>query len=292
MNQQFINSIETHLSSLTGKNVLCQKLRPLAGGCINNGFEVVTDAGSFFVKTNSATRYPGMFEAEAKGLQILRSTGTIRLPNPLCTGIVNNEAFLILEFIHSAPQKKDYWDDFGQKLARLHQHTQPTFGLDHDNYIGSLPQSNKQHHSLIEFLVSERFEPLVKNAREQGLIESALVHKFERLYHRIEYIVPDEQPALLHGDLWSGNVMTDHDGSVCLIDPAVYYGHREAELAFTTLFGAFSERFYNSYHAAFPLESDWKKRIDFWNIYPLLVHLLLFGSSYYGSLKASVVKYI
>jgi len=233
-----------------------------------------------------------MFEAELLGLNLLRATETICLPKPVCAGASEDKTFLILEFVSSAPKSGDYWTDFGQRLAELHQQSNPFFGLNHDNYIGSLPQSNTQLASLTEFMITQRFEPLVRQSREQGLVEKGLVLQFEKLYHRLEHLIPDEKPALLHGDLWSGNVMTAHDGAVCLIDPAVFYGHREAELAFTTLFGAFPQEFYEAYHFSFPLEQDWKQRIDLWNIYPLLVHLLLFGSSYYSQISSIVRKYI
>jgi protein-ribulosamine 3-kinase len=188
-------------------------------------------------------------------------------------------------------KKTNYWKDFAQKLAQLHKNTAPIFGLDHDNYIGSLPQSNRQTQKWTDFFISQRLEPLVTKAVASGLLDSQTAQRFDRLFSKLDQLIPEEKPALLHGDLWSGNVMTDEHGEVCLIDPAVYYGHREVDLAFSTLFGAFHGEFYEAYNEAFPLEKGWKQRIDLFNLYPLLVHLILFGRSYYHQVISTLEKF-
>jgi protein-ribulosamine 3-kinase len=280
MNQNLIQSIQQKISEHLEIQISHIKNCSLSGGCINNGFEFVTSAGSFFVKTNSADRYPGMFYAEAKGLQLLTTSNALKIPWVIASGEFENTSYLVLEFIHSASKKTNYWKDFAQKLAQLHKNTAPIFGLDHDNYIGSLPQSNRQTQKWTEFFVAQRLEPLVTKAVASGLLDSQTAQRFDRLFSKLDQLIPEEKPALLHGDLWSGNVMTDEHGEVCLIDPAVYYGHREIDLAFSTLFGAFSAEFYEAYNEAFPLEKGSKQRIDLFNLYPLLVHLLLFGRIY------------
>jgi protein-ribulosamine 3-kinase len=292
MHQPFIQHIEHRLCLLRGKQVNLVNIRSLSGGCINNGYEFVTDDGSVFIKTNSAYRFPGMFQTEAEGLKLLAQSQSIRIPKVIEAGQFEDNAFLILEFIHNNPKKDDYWLDFGQKLAILHRNTAPFFGLDHDNYIGSLPQINHYNPSWPDFFISSRLQPLVKQAFSQGLADKELVRLFDQLYNRFDSLIPDENPALLHGDLWSGNVITDEHGQVCLIDPAIYYGHREADVAFSTLFGSFPDIFYQAYNENFPLEKNWQHRIDLFNLYPLLVHLLLFGSSYYGQLKCALSKYL
>jgi len=287
-----IQQIEKHIHKATGNVVKHIQSRPLSGGCINNGFEFAADKGVYFVKTNSSTRYPGMFQAEAAGLEILAETNCIRIPRVISFGEFEETAFLVLEFILPAPQHRNYWRFFGEQLAVLHQYSNTHFGLDHDNFIGSIPQSNTQTENLCDFYVTQRFEPLLKKSLESGLADKELARLADRLFSRLDRLIPPEKPALLHGDLWSGNVMTGSGGEPCLIDPAVYYGHRETDLAFSTLFGAFPDEFYQAYNEIFPLQKNWLERIDLFNIYPLFVHLLLFGTSYYPQLKSAIVKYI
>jgi len=292
MNPQLVKHLEVLLSSFQKTPFEAKVVRPLSGGCINNGFQLSDKNISFFVKTNFADRYPHMFEDEARGLKTLEDTKSLRIPRHIMNGVFNNTSFLVLEFISSARKKSNFYEDFAIQLAALHKNSNNMFGLDHNNYIGSLPQDNTQSHSWNDFFVARRLEPLLRESISQGLAEKNLSAKFDKLFHRLDHLIPQEQPALLHGDLWSGNVMCDETGSVCLIDPAVYFGHREAEIAFTTLFGAFPSDFYDTYNQVFPLEKQWRSRIDLFNLYPLLVHLLLFGSSYYFQVKSGVEKYL
>ena len=220
LSSQFISFLEQLISEKTGKTVKHSQTRSLSGGCINNGFEFVSNEGSFFIKTNSASRFPGMFQAEATGLNLLAHPQCIRIPEVIDAGEFENTTFLILEFIQSTGKSADYWTDFGKKLATLHSNSAPQFGLDHDNYIGSLPQSNTFCSTWTDFMVSHRLNPLVKKAASLNLADSGMVRDFEKLYLRLDDLIPKEKPALLHGDLWSGNVMTGENGKVCLIDPA------------------------------------------------------------------------
>lgn len=261
----------------------------MGGGCINHAQRLETNAGMFFVKTNNAARYPGMFEAEARGLRLLHSAGAIRVPQVIACGEADGQSYIILEFIRISQRSKRFWENFGAALARLHRHSAPSFGLDHDNYIGSLRQSNKWHGDWHSFFISERLQPQVRQAVEEGLLSHGQSRQFETLCGRLENFFPDEPPALLHGDLWSGNFMTGDDGEACLIDPAVYYGHREAELAFTRLFGGFDDRLYRAYSELFPLTSGFEDRADVYNLYPLLVHVNLFGEGYVHSV-ANILK--
>lgn len=292
MEKELIHHISHCISEKIADRVVYITSRSLSGGCINNGFEFITNRGSYFVKTNSVSRYPGMFYTEAKGLEILRNSFPGTVPGVIYAGEFEQTAFLILQFIGSGSKTHGYWQDFAVKLASLHRHTAEKFGLDHDNYIGSLPQQNKQYDTWTEFFITQRLKPLLTKAVASGLFDSNTSKKFDVLFAKLDRLIPSEKPALIHGDLWSGNVMTDEKGEFCLIDPAVYYGHREVDLAFSTLFGAFPDAFYETYHDVFPLEEDWKQRIGLFNLYPLLVHLLLFGSSYYPDVKRNLEKYL
>ena len=166
-----------------------------------------------------------------------------------------------------------------------------SFGLDHDNYIGSLPQSNHQHTSWVEFFIEERLEKQIALAKNSGALNNSTIQQFNNLFKRLKEIIPEEKPSLLHGDLWNGNYMLAADGCACLIDAAVYYDHREMDLAMTRLFGGFPEEFYESYHETFPLSSGFEERVDIHNLYPLLVHVNLFGGSYISQVKSVLSRF-
>ena len=273
-------SVESLLSAKIGMDVLITESKAIGGGCINEAFTLKTTAGKFFIKYNSALAFPFMFEREAEGLKILANTNTIAIPEIIGTSETGKTAYLIIKFIESGTRGRGFWTDFGTKLANLHRNTIDYFGLDTDNYIGSRVQSNKKHQDFIEFFIEERIEPQLEKARNKGEFSQSDTRYFNSLYKSLHNIFPFEKPALIHGDLWSGNFMITNDGSPCLIDPAVYYGHREADIAMTQLFGGFQPEFYHAYNLEWPMEKDWQKRIDIFNLYPLLVHVNLFGGSY------------
>lgn len=272
--------LQAILSEKLGKPVFIETISPVGGGCINETAKVKSSAGVFFAKWNDAKRYPQMLEAEAKGLKILHEADELKVPDVIVVKTIGDRQYLVLEFIESSGMQKHFWHHFGKALAKLHKYSAEKFGLNHNNYIGSLPQSNRMYDSWTEFFILERLEPQVKMARDDGKIGNAFSQKFEKLFSVLENIFPVEKPALLHGDLWSGNYMTGSRGEAVIIDPAVYYGHREMDLGMTMLFGGFSSEFYSAYNEEFPLEKDRKKRTDICNLYPLMVHTNLFGGSY------------
>ena len=264
---------------------------PLGGGSINDARVVQTTGGQFFVKINSASRYPGMFEKEAKGLALLSETNVIALPGVIGFGEDNKDAFLVLNFIKSATKTVGFWLQFGEALAALHRNTGNYFGLDHDNYIGSLPQRNRQHDNWSGFFRDERLEPMVAMAFNSGRIDRSMIRHFENFYNRMDNLFPEEPPALIHGDLWGGNFMVGESGEPVIIDPAVYYGHREMDLGMSQLFGGFDKPFYDAYNRAYPLKPGWQERLAFCNLYPLMVHVNLFGGGYAGSVKSIIERF-
>jgi len=252
----------------------------VGGGCINIAYSVKTNAGGFFVKVNSASRYPGMFEAEAQGLNLLAGASPLAVPEVVGVGEAGGSSFLVLELIEGSRQRSDFWENFGRGLAQLHMVKSNLFGLDRNNYIGSLEQANEFKKSWIEFFVLQRLEPQIKLAKQKGIMPAKTENDFNKLFNRLADIFPEEHPSLLHGDLWGGNYMTGSDGKAVIIDPAVYFGHRYMDLGMTKLFGGFPESFYRFYNQEFPLENNWQQGIDVANLYPLLVHVNLFGTSY------------
>lgn len=271
---------ERILSVKAGSIVKITGLNTTGGGCINETCVLSTTNGKFFIKYNSATAYPGIFETEAAGLQILSDTNTIEIPGVISYAESGSNAFLLLQYVESGIPGRNFWNAFGTKMADLHGNTSGYYGLDHDNYIGSMVQKNNFHTDFFSFFIAERIEPQLKEARNKGAFSLSETRYFDSLFNKLPEIIPPEKPALIHGDLWNGNYMITAKGSPCLVDPSVYYGHRESDIAMTRLFGGFHPDFYHAYNQAWPMEKDWQKRMDIFNLYPLLVHVNLFGGSY------------
>ncbi|MFA8299130.1 MAG: fructosamine kinase family protein [Hyphomicrobiales bacterium] len=289
--QEIVNNIRTFFSKEEEINIDVYIKKPIGGGCINSAFEIKVDNKVYFLKYNNKMAFPLMFEQERKGLELLSSTNTFRIPEVIHCDNTKNYSYLLLEMIEAGKPLNDFFTEFGKQLARLHSNTSTTFGLDHDNYIGSLNQYNKQHDNWSDFFVTERLEPLVENAVSSGNIPSSIINRFTSLFYKLDNIFPTEKPSLLHGDLWNGNYIVDKKGNPVLIDPAVYYGHREMDISMSLLFGGFSPEFYNSYNDILPMEKGWQDRVEVCNIYPLLVHIILFGSSYLEPIKRTLTRF-
>ncbi|WP_448530270.1 fructosamine kinase family protein [Raineya sp.] len=272
-----------------GKTPEIEHFQAVSGGCINNAAKVATSLGVFFIKWNENSP-EDTFEVEIKGLQKLASMG---MPTPavIASGRQKGKNYLLLEYLEGYP-KPSYWKDLGKNLAQLHQNSNKFFGLEYDNYIGALKQTNTQAEDGIEFYIQQRLKVQAGLAFYNGLLERSFLEKLEKLYEKLPHLLPNEKPALLHGDLWSGNIITHNKGFAVLIDPAIYYGLREAEMAFTYLFGGFEQDFYEAYEHYFPLEKDFTERVGIYNLYPLLVHLNLFGKSYLPAIERIVQRFL
>lgn len=273
---------------LQQENLKLLNHKPLHGGDINEVFYLETDKGPFVLKRNDIKRFPEMFEKEAQGLRLLKATQTFKIPETIAQGEIDNHSYLLLEYISSGEKSNLFWETFGSQLAQMHQNTDTSFGLDHDNYIGSLVQYNVCNiENAPQFYIEKRLEPQFDLARERGFRFSNL----SVVYKNIQNEIPDEPPALIHGDLWNGNYLVDKTGNPCLIDPAVGFASREMDLAMMQLFGGFPERVFTVYNENFPLTHNWKNRLDLWQLYYLLVHLNLFGSGYYNQVNTILKKY-
>jgi protein-ribulosamine 3-kinase len=264
----------------------------VSGGDINDAYRVRLEDRLVFVKTNLRS-LPGMFSTEARGLEWLRAAKALRVPEVLAVSAPEDSAqFLVLEWLDSARPAADFDDRLGQGLSALHRTPVPGFGLDHDNFIGSLPQANSPCPSWAEFFRTRRLLPQLERLAAAGRASFSLRRGFESLFARLPELLGEPEPAArLHGDLWGGNLHVGDRGEPCLIDPAVYGGHREIDLAMMRLFGGFSERVFAAYHEAFPLAAGARERIPLYQLYPLLVHANLFGGSYVGSVERVVASY-
>lgn len=288
---QIKNKIQSVLKKIFPENIEIRSISPLSGGCINACYKLNTSTGNFFIKLNSSSRFPGMFESEAKGLKLLKSTRAIQIPEVLFCGEDGETGFLMLEFIERGTPGEHFFRLFGEQLANLHKNFSDFSGLEHDNYIGSLKQSNRPHKSWVDFFKEERLGKQVELAKANKAMDEHTVKKFHHLFKRLSGIFPEEKSSLLHGDLWNGNYLAAANGNACLIDPAVYYGFREMDLAMSKLFGGFPPEFYESYQFHFPMEKGWEERADVCNLYPLMVHVNLFGGGYLQEVKSILKRY-
>jgi protein-ribulosamine 3-kinase len=264
-------------------------LRGVSGGCIADArIAEFADGSSVFVKSGD-----GAFRQEAVGLEELAAANAIRVPEVLAV----DEDALVLECIESAPACNDFFEIFGRRFARLHEQRGRASGFSGDNTLGSTLQPNEPVEGSWDGIADDagdgadwpafflerrlRFQVRLADRNGHGTTLTHLLDRAEPVVLELLAAAP-EPPSLLHGDLWSGNFITDDRGEPCLIDPAVYYGHREADLAMTRLFGGFAPEFYAAYAEALPLAPGHADRLPLYQLYHLLNHLNLFGGGYYA----------
>ena len=280
------DGLEQRIEEATGTRV--QKLARLAGGDINDAYEVtLADGTRVFAKTRKRPP-PAMYVREAEGLAWLAESEALAIPRVIAA----NEQLLALTWIERGVPARDYDAQLGRGLARLHRAGAPGFGLARDNYIGDLPQHNTPLARWSDFYRERRLMPLVTRARGRGRLGSEHTRAFEQLYTRLDQLVGDpEPPARLHGDLWSGNVHVGPQGEPVLIDPSVYGGHREVDLAMLQLFGSLSPSFFAAYDEVYPRAPGYSERVPLYQLYPLLVHVNLFDHGYVRLLESALATY-
>lgn len=280
-NQHIFELIHTHISASNIRNIT-----PVRGGCSEYSVALETDIGKYFLKCYSSQSS----KAEADSLELLRSVNIFKIPKVIGYGIKEGYNYLLLEWIENGTTSKKHWQSLGEDLARLHKICQSNYGLHFDNYIGRLPQINTPYNTWIDFFINCRLLPQLQLGENKFTKTHFLL--FDKIFQKLPELIPYEPPSLLHGDLWMGNVLSDQTGLPVLIDPAVYYGNREIEMAFTYLFGGFDEAFYNAYSSIYPVEKDFQKRIELYNLYPLLVHANMFGGNYILRIKQILERLI
>lgn len=271
-------AVEAAIAAATGADFHITVIHSVGGGCINQAFIVEGDGQRYFVKTNRP-ELGDMFEAEALGLAELEAAQALRVPHPVATGKVADEAFLVLEFLQLGVNGDSA--RMGLGLANQHHKIATKFGWQRDNTIGSSPQPNPWTDNWIDFLREQRLGFQLRLAAQNGY-GGELQTLGGELLEQLDDFFPGYQPlpSLLHGDLWGGNAVFTVSGEPVVFDPAVYYGDREADLAMTELFGGFSTGFYDAYREAWPLDPGYGVRKTLYNLYHILNHLNLFGGSY------------
>ena len=312
-------TVEEAIARHTGSGAKVVSRTPVSGGCIANGVRLETSAGTSYFLKQSATLPPEMFTAEAQGLHALQSSRGPRVPVPVAVypgdatagaeeprsagrhasgtrrahGAGASEAFILMEWIDTGRAGDGFHKRFGKQLALMHRElTADRFGFARDNFIGSTPQPNSWRDSWGEFFADVRLRYQVRLAVDHGRVDGGTARQLESVIQRADHLlVEPAAPAVLHGDLWGGNDLCDSGGDPVLIDPAVYYGHPEADLAMTELFGGFRPAFYRAYRAASPLAPGYDERRDLYNLYHVLNHLNIFGGSYLEGVRRIAARY-
>jgi fructosamine-3-kinase len=265
---------------------------PVAGGSINQAFKFTSGDKSYFVKSNVRGKFPGLFQKEVHGLQMIERHQIMKTPGVIAVLEEEDQQVLVLEWIAEGVKDDQFWEGFGHQLAALHAVKGQAFGLEDDNYMGSVPQYNKLQINWIDFFREQRILVMARQCADQSLLDKKHVDDFEKICLRLDGIFNDiSGPSLVHGDLWSGNFMCSPSGEPILIDPAVYYGIPAVDLGMTHLFGGFDKRFYEAYQNHTPFPGNYKEQWKVVNLYPQLIHLLLFGRSYLNGIEQTLNEF-
>jgi fructosamine-3-kinase len=276
-------SIIQNISTATDRPFCLESSRSINGGCINQSYLLTDGSQQYFAKLNRPELL-SMFAAEAAGLAEIAATNTIQVPQVICVGATNTHAYLVLQALDldGSPQ----WERMGAELAAMHRAIGTgQFGWQHNNTIGSTPQINNWHNDWVSFFGKQRLGYQFKLARSRG----GTFPLADRLLAKLPEILDHQpRPALVHGDLWSGNASFDQSGAPVIFDPAVYWGDREVDLAMTELFGGFPRAFYAGYEAVYPIKSGYEQRKILYNLYHLINHYNLFGGSYEQQVNKSI----
>ena len=273
--------IEQAISGATAETFVLDSHGNIGGGCINTAMKISGGGREFFLKLNRANLLD-MFEAEADGLREMAAAKALRVPQPVCTGVYGNQAFIVMEYLTMGGRGgAAIMARFGEQLAQMHRYTADQFGWHRDNTIGSTAQVNSWENDWLTFWREHRLGYQLTLAGRHGL-GSRVLQKGERLQDNLQAFFDNHHPqaSILHGDLWSGNYGISREGEPVIFDPAVYFGDREADLAMTELFGGFGSEFYAAYNATWPLDPGYPQRKTLYNLYHILNHYNLFGGGY------------
>ena len=287
------DNIENLLRELLGNDTQIRSVKPLGGGCINHATKLSTSKGHFFAKWNDDGP-ADLFLREAECLKELSAAGSsLKIPEVIAATQAENgnPGILITEFLIAADQTPHSDEQLGRGLAELHRFTRDRFGFYHNNYCGSTVQDNEWNSDWASFFGEQRIKRLVDLVRKSRGLEQADMRTFEKVIIKAPELVGHKPaPALIHGDLWSGNYMVTSSGAA-VIDPASCYADREFEFSIMNMFGGFSPRVFDAYNEAYPLPDDWETRNELYMLYHYLNHFHLFGGHYKASALSIAARY-
>ena len=274
------------ITQKTGQDFAIANTSSVGGGCINQGYKISGNGTEYFVKLNDASQVE-MFAAEALGLKQMYATQTITVPQPICWGTAESSSYIVLEWLGLGRGNSQSWGAMGRQLAQMHRKgKKDRFGWSQNNTIGSTPQINDWMDNWADFFAEQRIGYQLKLAKRRG----GSFPDIGKVVDAVRSRLADRQPqaSLLHGDLWSGNAAITTDGAPVILDPATYYGDREADLAMTELFGGFPTAFYNGYNEAWQLDSGYQQRKKIYNLYHVLNHFNIFGGGYASQAQRTI----
>ncbi|RYG74260.1 fructosamine kinase [Lentibacillus lipolyticus] len=274
----------------TGDHSSVKQAKRVAGGSINESYFVETEEQQYFIKYHHdpPARF---FELEARGLDLIRQTNSIAVPEVYAYSDDKEGAFLVMEWVEGGHAHDTQWK-LGERIARMHQTFGDNHGFADDTFIGTLPQPNGLFSSWLDYYRDRRLKAQLTLGTERGCITGKRRERLERLLMNLEKWVPaNVEPSYLHGDLWGGNWLAGQEGEPYVIDPSFLYGDRHFELAFTELFGGYAGDFYKAYQDRFPLSPDYEDVKPVYQLYYLLVHLNIFGEAYGSSVDTILKRY-
>ncbi|WP_416395667.1 fructosamine kinase family protein [Allohahella sp. A8] len=271
-----------------GKPSSNRRIESVNGGSISTAFKVTSGTSTLFIKTH-AEPPPDMYAIEAESLDLLRrAVKTERLVVP--ETLFQSENAIVIDFIEMI-RGDAHAEALAEGLADIHRETQVEFGYSRDTYCGLTLQDNTRSRDGYEFFAERRLLHLARLCYDESRISRQDMKALEKLLQRLSSIIPEQPASLTHGDLWTGNQFGTTGGRAVLIDPAIAYSWREADIAATMLFGALPEAFYARYNDCWPMEAGWRQRVPVYNLYHWLNHLLMFGDPYATAVQAILKPY-
>ena len=278
--------MEKFMKNLPIDNI--KDIRVANGGDVNDAYKIYTDDEIYFmlVQQNSEKSF---YDGEIEGLKLFEKVG-IRAPRVIANGHIDGDSYLVLSYLEEGGRGSQ--SKLAETVAKIHFYKSPNskFGFDYPHNGSDTSFSNEWTDSWSDLFINQRLDKLSKYLLDLGYWTDYDLEK----YRKVRDIIADQlskhksEPSLVHGDLWAGNYMFLKDGTPALFDPSPFYGDREFDIGITTVFGGFTDEFYNKYNEIYPLDDGYKLRLEFYRLYLLMVHQVKFGNTYANSVDRSI----